>query len=279
MLGWFASSLQDLRYGAVLLRRDAAVSALIVLVLALGIGGNAAIFTLLKAAFLDPLPYRDAGRLVTIMENNGWIPSVSEFLEIRTRSRTLEQIAFAEHADMQLSGAGEPVRVFAARVTASFFPLLGVSPSLGRTFFDEENQPGRTPVILLSDAFWRSRLGADAGIIGRTLRLDGQPAAVVGVLPPGFHFDYPTLRIEEPVDIYVSYPIQSSAPFFSSGSGRGVAVRVIGRLKEGVTFAQAKAICTASPACLRASILRHFPIFNTIQVSLPSTFSRCAKPS
>jgi hypothetical protein len=119
-LGWLESSMRDLRHGLVLLRRDANVSALIVLVLALGIGGNAAIFTLLKAAFLDPLPYRDAGRLVTIMENNGWIPSVSEFGEIRARNRTLEQMAFAEHLDMQLTGTGEPTRVFVARVTASF---------------------------------------------------------------------------------------------------------------------------------------------------------------
>src|SRR5579863_5385476 len=126
--------LADLRHGFVLLKRDAGVSALIILVLALGIGGTAAIFTLLKAAFLDPLPYRDAGRLVTIMEHNGWIPSTAEFLEIRARTRTLEQIAFAEHIDMQLTGAGEPTRVFAARVSASFFPLLGVSAARGRTF-------------------------------------------------------------------------------------------------------------------------------------------------
>ena len=102
------SSLQDLRHGAVLLRRDATVSGLIVAVLALGIGGTAAIFTLLKAAFLDPLPYRDAGRLVTIVKNLG-NPTASEFLEIRARSRTLEQIAFAEHGDAQLGGTAEPV--------------------------------------------------------------------------------------------------------------------------------------------------------------------------
>src|ERR1019366_10745933 len=94
---WLASCLRDLRHGVTLLWRDAGISGLIVLVLALGIGGNAAIFTLLKAAFLDPLPYRDAGRLVTIVEGNGWNASVSEFLEIRARSRTLEQLAFAEH--------------------------------------------------------------------------------------------------------------------------------------------------------------------------------------
>jgi predicted permease len=241
VLGWLASGLQDLRHGAVLLRRDAGISALIIVVLALGIGGNAAIFTLLKAAFLDPLPYRDSGRLVTIMEHNGWIPSLSEFIEIRARTRTLEQAAFAEHVDMQLTGTGEPARVFVARVSASFFPLLSVNPQLGRTFLDEENRPGRAPAVILTDAFWKSRLGADPRAVGSSLRLDGQPAEVVGVLPPGFHFDYPTLRIPEPVDIYVPYPIDFSAPFTSGGSGLGVPVRLIGRLREGVTLAQAEA--------------------------------------
>ena len=231
----------DIRHGFVLLKRELGVSTLIILVLALGIGGNAAIFTLLKAAFLDPLPYRDAGRLVTIIENNGWIPSTAEFVEIRARNRSFEQIAFAEHRDMQLSGSGEPVRVFAARVTASFFPVLGVGASLGRTFLEEENQPGRMPAVILTDAFWRSKLGADPHAVGRTLRLDGQPALVVGVLPPRFHFDYPTLRIPEPVDIYVSYPLERSYPMYSSGSGRGVAVRVLARLRPGVTNAQADA--------------------------------------
>ena len=91
---WLASALQDLRHGLVLMRRDPGVSQLIVLVLALGIGGNAAVFTLLKAAFLDRLSFRDAGRLVTIVENDGWVPTVSEFREIRTHTRTLEGMAF-----------------------------------------------------------------------------------------------------------------------------------------------------------------------------------------
>ncbi|MGO9271028.1 MAG: ABC transporter permease [Terriglobia bacterium] len=241
VIRWLASALQDLCHGLFLLRRDPSLSGLIVLVLALGIGGNAAVFTLLKAAFLDPLPYRDAGRLVTVIENDGWIPTVSEFREIRTHTRTLEGMAFAEHRDMQLTGTGEPVRVFAARVTASFFPLLGVNASLGRTFLEDENQLGRNPSVILTDAFWRSRMGSDPRVVGRTLGLDAQTAVVVGVLPPGFHFDYPTLDIPEPVDLYVSYPVESSLPFQRSANGEGVPVRVIGRLRDGVTPAQAEA--------------------------------------
>ena len=235
IVGWVASSLQDLHHGVVLLRRDAGISALIVLVLALGIGGNAAIFTLLKAAFLDPLPYHDANRLVTVIEEGGW--SVSEYLEIRARSRTLEPVAFTEHRDMQLSGGDEPVRVFAARVTASFFPLLRVSASMGRTFIEDENHPGRDPAVLLTDAFWRSKMGSDPGAVGRTLRLDGQAAVVVGVLPAGFHFDYPTLRIPERVEIYVSFPIERSAPFRSTVIS---SFRVLARLREGRTQAEAE---------------------------------------
>jgi len=235
-LSWLASSFQDLRHGVVLLSRDAGVSSLIVAVLALGIGGTAAIFTLLKAAFLDPLPYRDSGRLVTIVKNSDWPPSASEFLEIRARSRTLEQLAFAEHADMQLTGTNEPARVFAARVSASFFSLLGVNASLGRTFLEEENQLGLTPVVVLTDAFWRSKMGADPRIVGRTLRLDGQSAQVVGVLTRAFHFDYPTLRIPEPVDLYVSLPLDPSAPLQSNGSWSD---RVLARLRPGATPALA----------------------------------------
>ncbi|HEV8147994.1 MAG TPA: ABC transporter permease [Bryobacteraceae bacterium] len=231
----------DLRHGALLLKRDATTSALIVLVLALGIGGNVAIFTLLKAAFLDPLPYRDAGRLVTITEITGWIPSTSSYREIRARTRTLDQMAFAEHRDMQITGTGEPARVFAARVTASFFPLLGVNAAIGRTLLEEENQPGRTPAVVLSDSFWRSKMGGDAGIVGRTIRLDGRAALVVGVLPPDFHFDYPTLRIPEPVEIYASYPVDPAGQVEVTSNGRGVPVRVLGRIKDGVTFAQAEA--------------------------------------
>jgi len=222
------------------LRRDAGVSGLIVLVLALGIGGNAAIFTLLKAAFLDPLPYRDAAGLVTITESSGWNPSTSGFLELCARTRTIGQLAFAEHLDMQLTGAGEPARVFAARVTASFFPLLGVNAALGRTLTEEENRPGRAPAVVLSDGFWRSRMGADPQAVGRTLRLDGQAATVVGVLPAGFHFDYPSLRIAEPVDLYVSYPLERSLPLHMSVNGLGIPVRVIGRLRAGVALAQAQ---------------------------------------
>jgi putative ABC transport system permease protein len=208
-------------------RKDRGTSGLIILVLALGIGGTAAIFTLLKAAFLNPLPYRDGSRLVTVTESNGWIPSVSEFLEIRERTYALDQLAFAEHLDLQLTGTAEPARVFAARVTPSFFPLLGVHAALDNT-----------TSVVLTDPFWRSRMSSDPNVVGRTLRLDGQAVTVAGVLPRDFQFDYPTLNIPEPVEIYVAYPLPGSLRLTSTG--RGTPVRVLGRLRPGVTLAQAR---------------------------------------
>lgn len=239
-MNWLGSYFRDLRHGGKLLYRDPWNSALIVLVLALGIGGNAVVFTLLKAAFLDRLPFHDASRLVVVTKTTGWFPAVSEWLEIRARSRTLEQLALAEYRDLQVAGAGDPVRVYTARVTASFFPLLRAKAALGRTLLPDDNQPGRAPVVVLTDAFWRSQMGADPAAVGRTLRLDGQPALIVGVLSTDFHFDYPTLRILEPVDIYVPFPLVPSIPWQVGENGFGIPVLTIARLRDGVAFAQAE---------------------------------------
>ena len=245
VVNWLASSLQDLKHGTVLLRRDWGLSALIVLVLALGIGGNAAIFTLLKSAFVDPLPFRDAGRLVTIADRYSVLgagaigPTIPEYLDIRRRSRLLENAAFLDHRDFQLMGADEPVRVFAARVTASFFPLLGVSASMGRTFTEEENRPGHTHEVILSDAFWRGRLGADPNVIGRTLELNDEPSVVVGVLPRGFAFDYPNLGVPESVEIYVPFVMDD---YYTLRSGEFSNVRrviALARLGPGTPLQQA----------------------------------------
>jgi putative ABC transport system permease protein len=242
-------------------------------VLALGIGGTSAIFTLLKAAFLDPLPYRDADRLVTVIGNRG-NPNVWEFAELRARSRELQQLAFLEYDDMQLTGTDEPLRVSGARVTASLFSLLGVSALRGRIFSAEENQPGRTPVVVLSSTFWRARMSADPRIIGRTLRLDGQPATVIGVLPAGFHFDYPTLGVPEPVDIYVSFPLERS---YRAGPG-GLSGRMIARLPVGKTPAEARSELQSIARTLVTRIPRRFLIPMANRPASPLKCSHCGTP-
>lgn len=233
--------LSDLRHGVTLIRRDAWTSALIIGVLALGIGGTTATFTLFKAAFLDSLPFRDAERLVAIYEQGRRNPSASEFLELRGRASTIDQIGFAQHTDMQLSGGEGPLRVYVARVTASLFPLLGVTASLGRTFLGEENAAGRNSTVVLSDGFWRNQMGADPDVLGRTLWLDGAPVEIVGVLAPRAHFDYPTLQIPERVDIYVPFALENAGPVANTGSGLGTPVLVLGHLRKGIPFDQAAA--------------------------------------
>jgi predicted permease len=247
MIPWLTSSIQDFRHGLTLMRRDPWISALIVLVLALGIGGNAAIFTLLKSAFLDPLPFSDSGRLVVLYDRFSHFgidqtgPTIPEFVDVRERNRSLEQMAFLDHRDFQLTGADEPVRVFAARVTASFFPLLGANAALGRTFTPLENSPGHNHVVIVSDSFWRSRLGGDPGVLGRVLHLNGDPSVIVGVMPPGFSFDYPSVGVPEPAEIYVPYDMSDSYMLRSSPYGNVRRVLVLGRLAGGISAVQASA--------------------------------------
>ena len=265
----FDSIGQDLRHGVKTLRRDGGSSSLIILVLAPGIGGSSAIFTLLNVAFLDPLPYRDAERLVTILEDNMGAVGESQFVEIRRRTRTLDRLAFIEHRDMQMAGASGPVRVYTARVSASFFELLGANASLGRTFLETDNQVGAQRVILVSDRFWRSHLQRDPQAVGRSIRLDGAPATVVGVLPTGFHFDYPSLRISEPVDVYAPYPFDPANP----GSGAGM-VRTLGRIREGITFEQAQSELDS----LAAAFVRENPAGYERRIEIRGGFGFILRP-
>jgi len=208
------------------MRRDAASSALIVLLLALGIGGNTAIFTLIKATLLDPLPYAAPEALVRLVgripdrrvqgQVNRIDPTASEFLEIRNRSRVLESVAFLDQRDFQLIGADEPLRILAARVSVSFFPLLGIQPALGRGFSSEEEGAGRAATVILSHDFWTARMGANPDIVGKPIRLNDSPYVVIGVLPRDFRFDYANLRGGEPAEVYVPFPFENSS---SANSG------------------------------------------------------------
>ncbi len=280
MAHWLASSIQDFRHGMVLLRRDMGLSALIVLVLALGIGGNAAIFTLLKTAFLDPLPFRDSSRLVTILDRYNIAgvtdigPTIPEYLDIRRRSRLLEDAAFLDHRDFQLIGADEPVRVFAARVTSSFFSLLGVSASLGRTFTAKENLPGNTHEVIVSDGFWRGKLGADSNVIGRTLQLNDEPSVVVGVLPRGFAFDYPNLGVPEPVEIYVPFVMDD---YYTLRSGQFSNVRrviTLARLGPGTELPRAN----GELASIANSLVQEYPGLYHGRKGESTGFSMAAQP-
>lgn len=178
---------QDLRYGFRMLRKNPGLTLVAVVTLALGIGANTAIFSIVNATLLRPLPFSEPQRLVWVWDvqpNYGNAPSsYPEFLDWRNRNQVFESIAGYQGANFNLTGVGDPERVPGLLTTANFFSLLGVQPVLGRTFLDEEDRPGANPVVLLSQSFWKSHFGADPGLIGRTIVFNGKSHSVVGILP------------------------------------------------------------------------------------------------
>jgi len=226
--------LRDLRYGVRMLLRAPAVSAIAVLALALGIGANSAIFSVVYAVLLRPLPVRDAGRLVAIQSYNPRmnIPPISasyaSFGTWRKQAGSFEEMAasWAGSAEFSLDRSAEKIPFW--RVSANLFPVLGVQPALGRSFAPEDDQPGAAHVALLSDALWRRRFRGDPAVAGRTLRLDGEVYTVVGVMPGGFQID------GKPADVY--------APIARDPADRKgyLPVTIYARLKPGVSIPQAQ---------------------------------------
>ena len=195
---WIERIAADVRYASRALLRVPVFTGVAVLTLALGIGANVAVFTVLNGVLLRPLPFRDPGRLFLLTMDGGNTgpferpPSLDEqtFVEMRRRSHAFERVAMFAGTQMTLTGAGDPVRLSAGSVTADFMAALGVNAAIGRTFLSDEDTPGKERVVLLGDQLWRGRFGADAGIVGKTLSLDGTPHVVIGVMPGGMTFPY-----------------------------------------------------------------------------------------
>jgi putative ABC transport system permease protein len=184
----------DLRYGLRSLRQHPALAAIALVTLSLGIGANAAIFSVVNAVLLRPLPFAEPDRIVAFW---GSVPQMgipvlnypdAAYVYYRTRSQTLEHASAYTSFSTTLTGAGDPERLNAAAVTADFFPLLGRMPLLGRAFLPQEEAKDRNVVALLSHGLWQRRFGGDPQVIGKALILDGDPYTVVGVMPPGFDF-------------------------------------------------------------------------------------------
>ncbi|HEV8700407.1 MAG TPA: ABC transporter permease [Candidatus Polarisedimenticolia bacterium] len=228
--------LQDLRYGLRMLRSRPAFTVVALLALALGIGANTAMFSVVDAVLLRPLPYRDPGRLVMIWHEYAQMNlpkaslSVPSYLEYRDHVQGFESVAAAANWSANLTGAGDPERVQGARVTGNFLATLGVPPMLGRDFLKEEDAPGGERVVILSHGLWQRRFGGDAGILGKTLELNGETHTVVGVMPPHFVFF-------QPADLYkpIAFTVEQTAP----GNHGNEFLIGVARLKPGVTLQQA----------------------------------------
>ena len=231
--------LLDLRYALRHLRKDRRFALVSILVLALGIGASTAIFSVVNAALLRPLPYRDPSRLVWADEFmphlNDWSVPNPEFTNWSKNNHTFEgMLAYDGGAQSNLTGAGEPERIETSGVTASFLTVLGIRPALGRSFLPEEDKPGGPLVVLLTDSMWRRKFSADPAIVGKSIELDGQAFTVVGVLPASFRFP------DKGLPPQCVYPAQLPTQVDWS-SPRLTSTRVIGRLAPGVSINRAQA--------------------------------------
>jgi putative ABC transport system permease protein len=228
---------QDLRYAARSLMKKPGYALVIVLTLALGIGSVAAVFSFFDAVLLRPLAYQQSERLVqfqsTESEKTGAYSSHPDFVDLRDQSRSFERVAAVRSGGWTLTGDGDAERLPGARVSAEFFPMLGVKPALGRVFRPEEDRPGAERVVMLHHNAWQRRFGGDPGIVGRTLTLNGYGYMVIGVLPQDFHFFPIEISIAE---IYGTLAYESS--LLNERQTRRLAI--FGKLRPGVTLAQAQ---------------------------------------
>jgi len=237
--------IQDIRYGLRMMFKKPGFTFVAVLTLALGIGANTAIFSVVDAVLLRSLPYPDADRLVMLwstMQARGVATSGSampDYREWRDQSQSFAGLGAFYYGDFNLSGASrEPERVQGAYVTANFFPVLGIAPALGPGFVPEDEQFGRHHVALLSDALWQRRYAADPQIIGRTINLGGDSYTVVGVMPKGMAFfdNQPVVELWTPL---------SFAPNDNKATRNNYFINLVGRLKPGVSIEQAQAEVSA----------------------------------
>jgi predicted permease len=229
--------LQDLSYALRMLRKSPAFAAIAVVTLALGIGANTAMFSVVDGVLWAPLPYFQPDRLVVIWENNlhfkhtVW-PSYPNFRDWQRSAGSFQQMAALRWQSYDLTNLGAPEHLHGQDVSANFFSTLGVDLTLGRNFSQQEDQRGGAPVVIVSNSFWKSRFGSSPQVLGKSLTLNGISYSIVGVLPRGFRFGDGT------VDVYT--PLGQGDPLMLDPRG-APAIISIGRLKPGVSIVQSQA--------------------------------------
>ena len=239
---WLEDLWMDLRYAARSLRRSPGFATVAIVTLALGIGANAAIFSVVDGVLLRPLPFASPERLVAITD----LGYRGELLQLREHSRTLDVEAIGVGQEFNLTGSGEPVRLEGAAVSAGAFNLLGLTAAVGRTFLADEEGPGASPAVIISHGLWQRRFAADPRIVGQQIRLDGVFREVVGVMPAGTRV--PSLR----TDLWVPLTIDpaNAVALWSTAAGT-----LVGRLRPDASIEQAQAELSA----LAPSMRQHFP--------------------
>ena len=233
-------------------RKRPGFTLIIILVLALGIGANTAMFSVINAIVLRPLPYKDSGQLMALWEQSKQMEEMSvaypNFLDWQAQNRVFDQMAAFKSDNFNYTDGGDPERMRGKQVSADFFALLGVNPILGRGFSPEDDKPGANPTVIVSHAFWQNRLSANSASIGQPLRLNAKDYTLIGVLPADFEFNGVT-------DIFVPLGLNTNK-MMDRGSHPGI--YVIGRLKRGLTIDQA----VASMATITSNLSQQYPATN-----------------
>lgn len=241
--------LRDIRLAGRTVRRSPGFALAVVLTLALGIGGNTAIFSVVDQLLLRPLPYPDGDRLVTIYEADlgslkHFSVSPANWLDWQRQSRTLQQIATWRSSSVTLTGMGEPVQLNAQVVSSEFFPLLGVPPFLGRTVSEQDDRPNAPIVAVLSYQCWQTRFGGDPQVLRHVVRMNGRPVEIVGVMPASFRFLY------QDTDLWTAARLDRHQPWRQTA---GRFLNAIGRVRPGITVAAARTEMTRLAARLAST--------------------------
>jgi len=253
---------QDLRYGLRMLRQKPTFTLVAVLTLALGVGANTSIFSIVNAVLLRHLPYPDPDRLVRITFNSPGVGlrnvpfSVPELDDLRTRSGVFEGVSAIGGGSVNLTGANQPERLEFVVTHPNYFSMLGATPQIGRLFGPQDFARGFAPIVVISDGVWRRSYGADPGVLGRTLHLDNDAYTIVGVLPPGFRHPGPTDSGD--VDLFLTAGF-SADPSPGPGRTSRFIPAAIGRLKPGLTLEQAQARLTAMAIEIRHDFRADYP--------------------
>jgi predicted permease len=236
-----SSFLQDVRYALRIFAKSPGFATIAILTLALGIGANTALFSIVNGVLLNPLPYARPQDLVALYSHTKTFThssiSYPNFLDWEHHNRTFSGMAAFRTDSFNMTGMGDPEHMRAEMVSANFFSLLGVKPVIGRSFLAEEDQLGAAPVVLISDALWQRKFGGSASAVGRTMELNGTAYTIIGVIPGDFHYRSGNFYLD--TDVFV--PIgQWDAPLFRDRR-TGMGMDAVGRLAPGVTLAQAQA--------------------------------------
>jgi predicted permease len=265
--------LQDLRHGLRVLASQPAFTAVAIASLALGIGANTAIFSVTNALLLRPLPYEDADRIAILWQRSpglgvaqDWF-STGQYLDIKTDNQVFTDVAATIGASVNLTGTGIPERIDGARVSSSLFPLFGAKAAAGRVFTADEDAPGKPPVVILSNGFWKRRFGSEPSVVGRSLTLNGNSFTIVGVMAADFVFNkeiMPAVNGIQNVDFLLPLALNETARANRGGED----FNIFAKLKPGVTMEKAQADMNVLAARMKKDYPQNYPPNGGLTVSV-----------